>query len=76
MEKSEIKLESEITEDDCDTPKLRNKESNLSTSSEPEESIAKLIDDDPIVVHKHFFHIKQHSENDYISALGFSDKLI
>jgi hypothetical protein len=35
-----------------------------------------VFEDNPIVVHSSFFHIKEHHENDFISVLDFSPNFV
>lgn len=51
-------------------------DSYQSTTSQNNTSLSQVIEDDPIVVHKHFFHIREYHENDFISSLDFTDKLV
>lgn len=75
MDEKLTQSETEIT-DIADKSPIKHMDSRQSTSSESEDTISKLIDEDPLVVHKHFFHIKQHNESDYISACGFNHKIM
>ena len=67
----------EETKDLTDT-NLSSKELSKSENNESSKSVnnSKILENDPIVMHRHFFWLREHHDSDFISWLDFNEKYV
>lgn len=58
------------------TPSMNKIESYQDVGTPTDTSPLQVFEDNPIVVHHSFFHIREHHENDFISVLDFSAQFV
>ena len=70
-------MESSPQDSKSNNPHIHKSNSNLNADTQSNSGgTNKVLENDPIVMHRHFFCLKEHDDSDFISALDFNEMFV